>query len=114
MEKLTLDELRERANMLPQKPGVYLMLDETGEVIYVGKAKAHPEDEWNVEEGKKWARLRARELYVKDRLRIVEGLEDVFDDIEENVESSVEFTEGVLEKIENDRKALYGKSEKDD
>ena len=40
MEKLTLDELRERANMLPQKPGVYLMLDETGEVIYVGKAKA--------------------------------------------------------------------------
>ena len=81
---------------------------------YVGKAKAHPEDEWNIEEGKKWARLRARELYVKDRLRIVEGLEDVFDDIEENVESSVEFTEGVLEKIENDRKALYGKSEKDD
>ena len=40
MEKLTLDELRERANMLPQKPGVYLMLDEMGEVIYVGKAKA--------------------------------------------------------------------------
>ena len=40
MEKLSLDELRERANMLPQKPGVYLMLDETGEVIYVGKAKA--------------------------------------------------------------------------
>ena len=40
MEKLTLEELRERANMLPLKPGVYLMLDETGEVIYVGKAKA--------------------------------------------------------------------------
>lgn len=40
MEKLRLDELREKANMLPLLPGVYLMLDSTGEVIYVGKAKA--------------------------------------------------------------------------
>lgn len=34
------DELREKANRLPLLPGVYLMLDEKGEVIYVGKAKA--------------------------------------------------------------------------
>lgn len=40
MEKLRLDELREKANMLPLLPGVYLMLDSTGTVIYVGKAKA--------------------------------------------------------------------------
>lgn len=40
MEKLRLDELREKANMLPLLPGVYLMLDNTGTVIYVGKAKA--------------------------------------------------------------------------
>lgn len=32
--------LREKANKLPLKPGVYLMLDKSSEVIYVGKAKA--------------------------------------------------------------------------
>jgi len=39
-EGLRTDELREKANRLPLLPGVYLMLDEKGEVIYVGKAKA--------------------------------------------------------------------------
>ena len=34
-----LDTLLEKANNLPQLPGVYLMLDERGEIIYVGKAK---------------------------------------------------------------------------
>ena len=34
-----LDTLREKANNLPQLPGVYIMLDEHSEVIYVGKAK---------------------------------------------------------------------------
>ena len=40
MEKLRPDQLREKANMLPLLPGVYIMLDEHGEVIYIGKAKA--------------------------------------------------------------------------
>ena len=31
-----LDTLLEKANNLPQLPGVYIMLDEKGEVIYVG------------------------------------------------------------------------------
>lgn len=34
-----LSKLREKANNLPNNPGVYLMLDENEEVIYVGKAK---------------------------------------------------------------------------
>ncbi len=34
-----LDALREKANRLPLLPGVYIMLDKSGEVIYVGKAK---------------------------------------------------------------------------
>lgn len=34
------DDLREKANRLPLLPGVYLMLDEMGGVIYIGKAKA--------------------------------------------------------------------------
>jgi excinuclease ABC subunit C len=36
---MIIDELREKANKLPLKPGVYIMQDKTGEVIYVGKAK---------------------------------------------------------------------------
>ena len=36
---MTKGELREKANDLPLQPGVYLMMDKTGKVIYVGKAK---------------------------------------------------------------------------
>ena len=36
---MTHDELKEKANALPLSPGVYLMMDRTGKVIYVGKAK---------------------------------------------------------------------------
>ena len=36
---MTRDELRQKANDLPLAPGVYLMMDRTGKVIYVGKAK---------------------------------------------------------------------------
>lgn len=34
-----MERLREKARQLTDKPGVYLMKDNTGEVIYVGKAK---------------------------------------------------------------------------
>lgn len=36
---MTFDELRTKANGLPMLPGVYIMIDKTGKVIYVGKAK---------------------------------------------------------------------------
>ena len=35
----TVKMLLEKANRLPMLPGVYIMLDDKGEVIYVGKAK---------------------------------------------------------------------------
>ena len=37
---MTFDELKDKALSLPLKPGVYLMMDKAGTVIYVGKAKA--------------------------------------------------------------------------
>ena len=36
---MTREELKEKANDLPLAPGVYLMMDKSGKVIYVGKAK---------------------------------------------------------------------------
>jgi excinuclease ABC subunit C len=36
---MTFDELKEKAHGLPRKPGVYIMMDQSGTVIYVGKAK---------------------------------------------------------------------------
>lgn len=36
---MTVEQLKEKANMLPLVPGVYLMRDKTDKVIYVGKAK---------------------------------------------------------------------------
>ena len=36
---MTREELRRKANDLPLAPGVYLMMDRSGKVIYVGKAK---------------------------------------------------------------------------
>lgn len=36
---MTFDELKEKAHSLPLAPGVYLMQDQSGQVIYVGKAK---------------------------------------------------------------------------
>lgn len=36
---MTREELKEKANDLPLLPGVYLMMDRSGTVIYVGKAK---------------------------------------------------------------------------
>ncbi len=36
---MTFDELREKARSLPLSPGVYIMMDKSGQVIYVGKAK---------------------------------------------------------------------------
>lgn len=37
---MNVDELRKKALLLPLEPGCYLMKDKTGEIIYVGKAKA--------------------------------------------------------------------------
>ena len=35
-----LRRLKDKANKLPLTPGVYIMKDKTGKIIYIGKAKA--------------------------------------------------------------------------
>lgn len=39
MERLLSPELQQKIDALPRQPGVYLMKDEAGQVIYVGKAR---------------------------------------------------------------------------
>ena len=39
MGRVTIEELKSKARSLPLLPGVYLMMDASGKVIYVGKAK---------------------------------------------------------------------------
>ncbi len=39
VDEQTLKRIKEKVLSLPYKPGVYIMLDKSGEVIYVGKAK---------------------------------------------------------------------------
>ena len=39
MSVTRIERLREKANSLPQSPGVYIMRSSTGEIIYVGKSK---------------------------------------------------------------------------
>ena len=36
---MIFEELKQKANLLPYAPGVYIMRDKTNTVIYVGKAK---------------------------------------------------------------------------
>ena len=36
---MTFEELKDKALSLPYEPGVYLMQDKSGQIIYVGKAK---------------------------------------------------------------------------
>ena len=38
--KIRLAELKRKANRLPQTPGVYIMKDNCGKIIYIGKAKS--------------------------------------------------------------------------
>lgn len=40
MNKVNLQELKQKANNLPLKPGVYIMRDKDNKIIYIGKAKA--------------------------------------------------------------------------
>ncbi len=37
---MTREELKEKAHSLPLQPGVYIMMDQSGQVIYVGKSRA--------------------------------------------------------------------------
>ncbi len=39
VDSMIIDQLKEKARTLPYAPGVYLMKDKSGQVIYVGKAK---------------------------------------------------------------------------
>ena len=40
MDNPRLDVLREKVRQLPKEPGVYIMRDKAGKIIYIGKAKA--------------------------------------------------------------------------
>lgn len=39
METETMSDLKQKVNQIPALPGVYKMLDSSGQIIYVGKSK---------------------------------------------------------------------------
>ena len=80
--------------------------------IYRGKCKAHPDDEWDEEAGKRLAYLRARKAYAKERLRIIKMVAEVTDDIDDTVEDSVEFTENLVKGIKRDIDAFFAPIDK--
>ena len=40
MDNPRLDYLRDKVKKLPFQPGIYIMKDKKGQIIYIGKAKA--------------------------------------------------------------------------
>ena len=40
MDNPRLEYLREKVKKLPLQPGIYIMKDKKGQIIYIGKAKA--------------------------------------------------------------------------
>lgn len=72
---------------------------------YVGKAKAHPDDKWDENKGKEIALLRAQKAYMTERAKIMRGLEDVFDDIEDNVEKAGDCAFNAIKAINRKLKA---------
>ncbi len=80
--------------------------------VYRSKAKAHPDDEWNEEGGKRLAYLRARRAYAKERLAIIKMVEDAIDDVEDTVEDSVKFTKNLLKGIDRDIEAFMAPVDK--
>ena len=43
VENMTFDELKEKALLLPLLPGVYIMKDAQGTIIYIGKEDGVPD-----------------------------------------------------------------------
>jgi hypothetical protein len=72
----------------------------TGE--YIGKAKAHPDDVWDVKEGKKKAFLRARRRYMQERAKIFAELDVICDDIKRRFGESQAYTMNSLAVIARD------------
>ena len=64
MDKIT--ELRQKANKLPLLPGVYMMKDTAGQVIYVGKAKALKNRVGSYFSGEHLPKVAAMVSHVKD------------------------------------------------
>ena len=50
-------DIQEELKKLPQKPGVYLMKDENGHIIYVGKAVNLKSDGKNTFHGAEYPRI---------------------------------------------------------
>ncbi|MCD8117151.1 MAG: excinuclease ABC subunit UvrC [Oscillospiraceae bacterium] len=73
MDKIA--QLREKANKLPLQPGVYIMMDASGQVIYVGKAKALKNRVTSYFRGEHLPKVAAMVSHVDDFSVIVAGSE---------------------------------------
>ena len=66
---------------------------------YTGKAVCHPNDTFDVETGKKLAKARAIEHYLKDRRRVVNRLDLMFNEIAHRVNDMKTYTDRSMDRI---------------
>ena len=66
MDEKTKEYIKKKLSLLPRKPGCYLMKDNTGKIIYVGKAKILKNRVSSYFNGKKIGKTRALVSNIKD------------------------------------------------
>jgi hypothetical protein len=77
-------------------PSVMLIND-----TYIGKATCHPDDEFDWEIGKRYAKLRALKAYYRDRKKVFDRISKIYDDAARRMRSAADHNDFSLKHIDD-------------